>query len=101
MKKLNQLLAIIFILCVTPTLLAATFVLNKKGNDMVGKIQTAIVHKGDDFAKIARKYDVGYYQLIEANPADYFWGEGKDGSGKNMMGRILMEIRAYLKDKNK
>ena len=68
MKKLNQLLAIIFILCVTPTLLAATFVLNKKGNDMVGKIQTAIVHKGDDFAKIARKYDVGYYQLIEANP---------------------------------
>jgi len=43
----------------------------------------------------------GEEELIEANPADYFWGEGKDGSGKNMMGRILMEIRAYLKDKNK
>jgi len=43
----------------------------------------------------------GEEELIEANPEDYFWGEGKDGSGRNMMGQILMEVRAYLKDKNK
>ncbi|MDO8511066.1 MAG: NADAR family protein [Nanoarchaeota archaeon] len=43
----------------------------------------------------------GEEELIEANPDDYFWGEGKDGSGKNMMGQILMEVRAYLKGKYK
>ncbi len=43
----------------------------------------------------------GEEELIEANPKDYFWGEGKDGSGRNMMGQILMEVRVYLKDKNK
>ena len=38
-------------------------------------------------------------ELIEANPDDYFLGEGKDGSGQNMMGKILMEMRAYLRSK--
>lgn len=32
-------------------------------------------------------------ELIEANPDDYFWGEGKERTGENMMGKILMEIR--------
>ena len=41
----------------------------------------------------------GNEELIEANPDDYFWGEGKDGSGKNMMGKVLMEIRENLKNK--
>jgi len=43
----------------------------------------------------------GEEELIEANPNDYFWGEGKDGSGRNMMGQILMEVRVYLKGKQK
>ena len=42
----------------------------------------------------------GEEELIEANPDDYFWGEGKDESGCNMMGKILMEIRAYLRNKS-
>jgi hypothetical protein len=37
--------------------------------------------------------------LIEANVEDYFWGEGADGSGKNMMGKILMEVRLNLQNK--
>ena len=41
----------------------------------------------------------GNEELIEANPDDYFWGGGADGSGKNMMGKILMEIRENLKNK--
>lgn len=41
----------------------------------------------------------GDEELIEANQDDAFWGEGKDGSGKNMMGRILMETREYLRSK--
>ena len=36
-------------------------------------------------------------ELIEANPDDYFWGEGKDGTGKNMMGKLLMKVRTNLK----
>ena len=37
----------------------------------------------------------GKEELIEANPDDYFWGIGKNRTGKNMMGKILMEIREY------
>jgi ribA/ribD-fused uncharacterized protein len=31
--------------------------------------------------------------LIEASKTDGFWGEGRDGKGKNMLGQILMEVR--------
>jgi ribA/ribD-fused uncharacterized protein len=35
--------------------------------------------------------------LVEHTPRDSYWGDGGDGSGKNMLGRILMEIRAELR----
>lgn len=35
--------------------------------------------------------------LVEASPYDSFWGEGKAGNGKNMLGRLLMEVRDELK----
>ena len=35
--------------------------------------------------------------LVENAPADTFWGCGQDGSGRNMMGIILMEVRAALR----
>lgn len=35
-------------------------------------------------------------ELVENAPNDYYWGCGKDGSGKNMLGKILMETRAQL-----
>lgn len=38
----------------------------------------------------------GSEELIEANPDDYFRWEWTDGSGKNMMGKILMDIRNKL-----
>jgi len=34
--------------------------------------------------------------IVEHTEADAFWGDGGDGSGKNMLGRILMEIRTRL-----
>lgn len=34
--------------------------------------------------------------LIEKTTDDYYWGCGKDGSGKNMLGIILMEVREEL-----
>lgn len=38
----------------------------------------------------------GDAELVEAAPNDFYWGAGADGTGKNMLGRILMEIRAEL-----
>jgi len=35
--------------------------------------------------------------LIEDSPVDYYWGCGADGSGKNMLGKVLMEIRSEFR----
>lgn len=35
-------------------------------------------------------------ELIEDSPVDWYWGCGKDGTGKNMLGKILMEVRDEL-----
>lgn len=34
--------------------------------------------------------------IIENTNNDYYWGCGKDGGGKNMLGKILMEVREKL-----
>ena len=34
--------------------------------------------------------------IVEDAAHDYYWGCGKDGSGKNMLGQILMEVRDLL-----
>lgn len=39
----------------------------------------------------------GDEEIIEDNPHDDFWGNGKDGKGQNNMGKILMKIRHELK----
>jgi ribA/ribD-fused uncharacterized protein len=39
----------------------------------------------------------GDEQLVENAPGDYYWGCGKDGTGRNMLGVILMELRAELR----
>ena len=39
----------------------------------------------------------GDEQLLEAAPADTYWGIGRDGSGLNKLGRILMRIRGELR----
>ncbi|NEP37403.1 NADAR family protein [Moorena sp. SIO3B2] len=36
--------------------------------------------------------------IVEDAPQDYYWGCGKDRSGKNRLGEILMEIRAILRE---
>jgi ribA/ribD-fused uncharacterized protein len=35
--------------------------------------------------------------LIEDNPYDSYWGNGKDGNGANRMGRLLMKLRTKLR----
>ncbi len=36
-------------------------------------------------------------ELVENAPGDYYWGIGKEGTGKNMLGKILVETRAKLR----
>jgi ribA/ribD-fused uncharacterized protein len=40
----------------------------------------------------------GDEHLIEHTANDRYWADGGDGSGRNMLGRILMEVRAELRD---
>lgn len=39
----------------------------------------------------------GEQEIVEASPADDYWGRGSTGTGRNMLGRILMETRAQLR----
>ena len=36
--------------------------------------------------------------IVENAAQDYYWGCGKDGSGKNRLGEILMKVRAILQN---
>lgn len=38
----------------------------------------------------------GNAYLVEHSARDSFWGDGGDGSGRNMLGTLLMELRANL-----
>jgi ribA/ribD-fused uncharacterized protein len=38
----------------------------------------------------------GAEDLAEAAPTDYYWGIGRDGSGQNRLGLLLMRLRAEL-----
>lgn len=37
-------------------------------------------------------------KLVEHTDRDDYWGDGGDGSGKNMLGRILMKVREELRN---
>lgn len=47
---------------------ALTFSLPGGGDNVVGRMQWTQAMAGDTFSSIGRRYDVGYYQLVEANP---------------------------------
>lgn len=42
--------------------------------------------------------NTGNCMLIEHTPNDNYWADGGDGSGKNMLGILLMELRTQLKN---
>ena len=42
--------------------------------------------------------DTGDAELVEHTANDSYWADGGDGSGKNMLGKILMEVRAKLRE---
>lgn len=47
---------------------AAVYKLPRKNEDLVGNIQTVVTENKESFTRLAEKYGVGYYELVQANP---------------------------------
>ena len=43
--------------------------------------------------------DTGDAELIEHTKNDFYWADGGDGSGKNRLGVLLMQLRDELRDR--
>lgn len=41
----------------------------------------------------------GNSEIVEASPNDYYWGCGAERTGKNMLGKMLMQVRKELQSK--
>jgi ribA/ribD-fused uncharacterized protein len=42
----------------------------------------------------------GEEDIVENTKHDYYWGCGQGGNGKNMLGQILVEVRAILREQS-
>lgn len=42
----------------------------------------------------------GDCKIVEDSPYDSYWGCGSDGKGKNMLGRLWMELREKLREES-
>jgi N-glycosidase YbiA len=61
-------------------------------------MQKAVLQKFQTHADIREiLLATGDELLVENAPGDYYWGCGKDGSGKNKLGEILMAVREILR----
>jgi len=68
------------------------------------EIKTEIMHQAVE-AKFNSHHELqqlllstGQEEIIEKTTKDYYWGCGMNGTGRNMLGKILMEIRDKLRD---
>lgn len=68
----------------------------------VDVMRIAVRAKIDEHPKLQTLLlETGEQPIVEAAGRDYFWGAGKDGSGQNWLGKILMEIRGELQVKSR
>jgi ribA/ribD-fused uncharacterized protein len=64
----------------------------------VGVMREAVAAKFDQHEHLRELLlSTGEAKLVEHTERDDYWGDGGDGSGKNMLGRILMEVREKLR----
>lgn len=88
----------------------ASMIAKQRGNDHARPLRSDWEAVKDDImrravrAKFEQHADIravllgtGEEELIEDAPNDSYWGCGKDGTGKNMLGRVLMEVRGDLR----
>lgn len=67
-RAMRLTIAFFFYWSVVAPATALTFVLPAHGDDVVGHVQWTQALPGDTFNKIGRRYDMGYFELVEANP---------------------------------
>lgn len=61
-------------------------------------MQRAVLQKFQTHGEIRQiLLETGNELIVENSPIDYYWGCGKDGSGKNRLGEILMVVREILR----
>jgi len=61
-------------------------------------MRTAVRAKVETHAHLrAKLLDTGNEELVENAPRDFCWGSGSDRSGRNMLGKILMEVRESVR----
>lgn len=66
----------------------------------IDRMRLVLRHKFDvhkQFELWRALMDTGDAQLVEESNTDAFWGIGKKGTGKNMLGVLLMELRAEMR----
>lgn len=64
--------------------------------DLMREAVRAKFRQHDDLRELL--LGTGDATLVEHTTNDAYWGDGGDGRGKNMLGRILMEIREELRN---
>ncbi len=74
-KKVKIFNLVILLLCLSSfnTASALTFNLPTNG-DIIGEMQTTTVRRGESLGDIGRRFDIGVYEMIEANPKLDPWG---------------------------
>lgn len=63
-------------------------------DDVMRRAVLAKFKQNKDIKKVL--LGTGNEYLVEDSPIDSYWGCGPDKKGKNMLGRILMEVREQL-----
>jgi N-glycosidase YbiA len=43
-------------------------------------------------------HSTGEQDIVENAPGDYYWGCGKDGTGLNKLGSILVKVRTKIRN---
>ena len=65
-------------------------------DDIMREALRAKFTQNDELKKIL--LETGDAELVEHTANDRYWGDGGDGSGRNMLGKLLMELREQLKN---
>jgi ribA/ribD-fused uncharacterized protein len=64
----------------------------------VGIMRDAVLAKFTQHDELrALLLSTGEAKIVERTENDSYWGDGGDGSGKNMLGQILMQVRESLR----
>ena len=71
-------------------------------NMKIGIMKLAVRRKFETYSELREKLlRTGERELVEDSPNDYFWGNGRNGTGHNHMGKILMGLRQEFREEDR